>query len=105
MPDRAGEGFRTIINRILISWHDLTHVTRPSRNPCPTGHPEMPEDCIPHSRTDLSGSEFACPFTRLSQRSINMTVPAELASDGPVDLLPLALSRPNEAPERARGGL
>jgi tetratricopeptide (TPR) repeat protein len=31
-----------------------------------------------------------------------MTVPAELASDGPVDLLPLALSRPNEALERAR---
>jgi tetratricopeptide (TPR) repeat protein len=33
---------------------------------------------------------------------MNMTVPAELASDGPVDLLPLALSRPNEALERAR---
>lgn len=31
-----------------------------------------------------------------------MTVPAEPASDGPVDLLPLALSRPNEALERAR---
>ena len=96
------EGCYMIINRILISWHDLPHVTRPSRIPCRAGHPEMRKDCIPHSWTDLSGSEFACPFARLSQRSINMTVPAELASDGPVDLLPLALSRPNEALERAR---
>ena len=36
---------------------------------------------------------------------MDMAVPFELASDGPVELLPLALSRPNEALERARAVL
>ncbi len=33
---------------------------------------------------------------------MDMAVPSELGGDGPTDLLPLALSRPNEALERAR---
>ena len=36
---------------------------------------------------------------------MDMAVPFELASDGPVELLPLALSRPNEALTRARAVL
>jgi tetratricopeptide (TPR) repeat protein len=36
---------------------------------------------------------------------MNMAAPFELAGDGPVELLPLALSRPNEALERARAVL
>ena len=45
---------------------------------------------------------MSCPAARFGRRSRGMAVRFESAGDGPAELLPLALSRPNEALARAR---
>src|SRR5262245_50951875 len=46
--------------------------------------------------------ELTCLSARCGQGSTDMAAPVELDHEEPLDLLPLALSRPNEALQRAR---
>src|SRR5215467_2811951 len=65
---------------------------------------DLPPPSLMHPGA-LAVGVSGCPLTHPGQGSMDMAAPQELAGDRHADLLPLALSRPNEALKRARAVL